>query len=357
MSISIISRSTWGARAWNGTPANVPLSRRTEFFVHWFGGVPGNPTGAALAREVERLHMNGNGWAGVGYNFIVDQNGAVYEGRGWGLQGAHCPGHNVSGFGVLVAVGKGGAKASAKALSAARALYDEACRKTGRPLAKKGHRDGIATECPGPDLYAWVKSGMPADGYDAPSGGGSGSRVARYQVTINGLKYGYGAQGSHVTTVGQALVAKGFGRHYAEGPGPSWSDADTLNYADFQKSLGYTGSDADGVPGESSLKKLLGTLPGATASKPAAKSTIVALNSAVRPGATHSQVKELQQLLVKAGYGPIPGAYTTYYGAETQKAVARFHNKNSKFRSVGKSYDPAIGKLGFTELQKEAGRK
>jgi peptidoglycan hydrolase-like protein with peptidoglycan-binding domain len=92
--------------------------------------------------------------------------------------------------------------------------------------------------------------------------------------------------------------------------------------------------------------------------KPApAKSTIVALNKAVKPGATHAQVKELQQLLVKAGYGPIKGAYTAYYGAETQKAVARFHNKNPQFKSAGKSYDPAIGASGFKHLQQEAGRK
>jgi peptidoglycan hydrolase-like protein with peptidoglycan-binding domain len=68
-------------------------------------------------------------------------------------------------------------------------------------------------------------------------------------------------------------------------------------------------------------------------------------------------VKELQQLLVKANYGPIKGAYTAFYGAETQKAVARFHNKNPQLRSAGKTYDPAIGPSGFKELQKEAGRK
>jgi hypothetical protein len=88
-----------------------------------------------------------------------------------------------------------------------------------------------------------------------------------------------------------------------------------------------------------------------------AKSTIVALNKAVKPGATHAQVKELQQLLVKAGYGPIKGAYTSYYGAETQKAVARFHNKNPQYKAAGKSFDPAIGPSGFKHLQQEAGRK
>ncbi len=65
-----------------------------------------------------------------------------------------------------------------------------------------------------------------------------------------------------MTRIGRALVARGFGSHYAEGPGPDWSDADTLNYAAFQRSLGYSGSDADGVPGPDSLARLLGSAPG-----------------------------------------------------------------------------------------------
>lgn len=98
-----------------------------------------------------------------------------------------------------------------------------------------------------------------------PSGGGTPAPVpptqeqhpARYQVTIDGLTYGYGANGDQVTRVGRALVAKGFGGHYQVGPGPDWSDADTLNYAEYQKSLGYSGASADGIPGPDSLHHLL----------------------------------------------------------------------------------------------------
>lgn len=92
---------------------------------------------------------------------------------------------------------------------------------------------------------------------DAGSGTPTPS-VARYQVTIDGQTYGYGAIGPQVTAVGEALVNAGFGSHYKVGPGPTWTDADTLNYQDYQKSLGYSGSDADGVPGPTSLHRLLG---------------------------------------------------------------------------------------------------
>ncbi|MFJ4342677.1 peptidoglycan-binding protein [Streptomyces sp. NPDC088915] len=302
--MKIISRATWGAKPWNGTPATVALSARTEFFVHYDGGTPVSRTGFAIMRAIEAEHL-GNGWSGIGYHFVVDQAGNIYEGRGWGLQGAHCPDHNTSGIGVQIAIG-GDQQPSAAALAACRALYEEACRKTGRTLAKRGHRDGFATACPGPRLYSWVQAGMPAGPYKPapdPGGslpGGSNPTTARNQVTINGLPYGYGAKGQHVTKVGQALVKRGFGKHYTSGPGPTWTDADTLNYSAFQRSLGLTGKAADGVPGEDSLKKLLGALPGKVTAKPAPPFPGA---SNFGPGKSNGHITALGQQLVKRGFG------------------------------------------------------
>ncbi|MFD7334954.1 peptidoglycan-binding protein [Streptomyces violascens] len=296
--MQIISRATWGAKPWNGSPATISLSQRTEFFVHYDGGTPVTRTGYAIMRAIEAEHLD-QGWAGVGYNFVVDQAGNIYEGRGWTVQGAHCPNHNVTGIGVQIAIG-GDQEPSAKALAACRALYEEACKKTGRTLAKRGHKDGFATACPGTKLYAWVKAGMPAEDYKpAPDPGGStgsGSSVARYQVTVNSLLYGYGATGSHVTKVGEALVKRGFGTHYTSGPGPTWTDVDTENYADFQKSLGYSGKAADGVPGEDSLTKLLGSLPGGGVPP-------FPGSSYFGPGQNNAHITQLGTQLVNKGFG------------------------------------------------------
>lgn len=57
------------------------------------------------------------------------------------------------------------------------------------------------------------------------------------------------------TAVGRRLVAEGCGR-YAVGPGPVWSEADRRSYAGWQRRLGYTGKDADGVPGPASWAAL-----------------------------------------------------------------------------------------------------
>ncbi|ANT41098.1 endolysin [Streptomyces phage Nanodon] len=314
MSVNIISRATWGARPWNGTPNSVPLSSRTEFFVHYDGGHPVTRTGYAVPKAIESVHIN-QGWSGVGYNFVVDQAGNIYEGRGWGLQGAHCPNHNVSGIGVQIAIG-GDQEPSDKALAACRALYDEACRKTGRTLAKKGHKDGFATACPGPKLYAWVKAGMPAPaGVTPPKPSTPSPAPSGDTYTVK--------SGDTLSGIGAKLKIK-------------WQDIAKANglKAPYVIAVGQK------------LK-----LPGA--SKPA--STIVALNPAVKPGATHAQVAELQNLLIKAGYGPIPGAVTKYYGKNTGAAVARFYRANKSLASS--SYDTAIGPKGFIELQREAGRK
>lgn len=312
MSVSIISRATWGAKPWDNNPrsdgpAYVPLSARTEFFVHYDGAHHVAKTGYAVPRAIEAQHL-ARGWSGVGYHFVVDQAGNIYEGRGWTRAGAHCPGHNASGIGVQIAVG-GDQEPTEAALAACRALYDEACRKTGRTLAKRGHRDGIATQCPGDKLYAWVRAGMPAKGYTPPTGGtapqggtsGTVPSLARYRVTINGLSYGYGAHGDHVTAVGRALVAAGFGDAYKAGPGPDWTDADTKNYAAYQRSLGFSGDDADGVPGETSLRRLLGTLPGKPKPKPTAPT--FPGRDKFRPGQRNKYVTQLGEALVAKGYG------------------------------------------------------
>ncbi|MCC2278881.1 CHAP domain-containing protein [Streptomyces sp. ET3-23] len=86
-------------------------------------------------------------------------------------------------------------------------------------------------------------------------------------------------------------------------------------------------------------------------------SGVVALATGVAPGAHHPQVRDLQRMLIAAGYGPIQGAVTDFYGPKTQAAVNRFHLKNPQCMSKGKSYDPAIGPAGFRALQVQAGRR
>ncbi|MFG2226869.1 peptidoglycan-binding protein [Streptomyces sp. NPDC048644] len=58
-----------------------------------------------------------------------------------------------------------------------------------------------------------------------------------------------------ITAMGERLVAEGCGR-YQEGPGPAWTDADRTSYAAWQRKLGFSGKDADGIPGKVSWERL-----------------------------------------------------------------------------------------------------
>lgn len=50
-------------------------------------------------KDVHNYHKNGNGWAGIGYNFWIDFKGNIYQGRGFNV-GAHVGGHNSHTIGI-----------------------------------------------------------------------------------------------------------------------------------------------------------------------------------------------------------------------------------------------------------------
>ncbi|MEK9521467.1 N-acetylmuramoyl-L-alanine amidase [Streptomyces venezuelae] len=271
MSVPIVSRAAWGAKPWNGDPkskgpAVVPLGARTEFFVHYDGARHITATGNAVPQAIDRQHQ-AQGWAGIGYSFVVDQAGTAYEGRGWHRQGAHCPGHNISGLSVQIAIG-GDQEPTEAALATARALYDEACQRTGRTLAMRGHRDGIATQCPGDRLYEWVKDGMPVKAGTKPGKPTAPNKpkptppktptvslarliaAARRDPAQKGTPVSYA--GARI--VEEALAAEGLlARSLIDG---HFGTATRTAYGRWQARQGYRGADADGIPGRKTLTRL-----------------------------------------------------------------------------------------------------
>lgn len=103
--------------------------------------------------------MDGNGWADIGYNFIVGEDGRVYEGRGWGRTGAHAPGFNSQSVGIAFFGTFTNGIPNAAARTAAQTLI--ACGvRLGHVSATYGligHRQGSATACPGNALFAEIQ--------------------------------------------------------------------------------------------------------------------------------------------------------------------------------------------------------
>ena len=58
--------------------------------------------GRATLLEVQRLHREDRGWADVGYHFMLDVDGAIYEGRDLRARGVHTRGRNTGSVGVCL---------------------------------------------------------------------------------------------------------------------------------------------------------------------------------------------------------------------------------------------------------------
>jgi peptidoglycan hydrolase-like protein with peptidoglycan-binding domain len=185
--IEIVPRVQWGARPARAI-SRVESSARTGFTVHYSAGPP-----TQTPQQIQNYHMDSNGWDDIGYNFLVDRAGRVYEGRGWNIQGAHATGHNVTHIGVCF-IGRDG-EATPNTLRAIRALYLHANKLTGKTLAKTWHGglSGQATPCPGSSLRAWVQGGMVGDDVPVAEGGSGGGgmtsvrSVAAQQRAVNEL--------------------------------------------------------------------------------------------------------------------------------------------------------------------------
>ena len=64
----IIPVAEWGGTEPDMSDKFVPLSQRTEFFVHYDGGVPVTRTGYSIPQAITRYHVETRGWVFCGYN-------------------------------------------------------------------------------------------------------------------------------------------------------------------------------------------------------------------------------------------------------------------------------------------------
>ncbi|HEX2850736.1 MAG TPA: peptidoglycan recognition protein, partial [Acidimicrobiales bacterium] len=177
---TILPRSYWGAdeSIRQGTPEFAP---ETRMAVHHTAGPEGADPSATI-RAIYAYHVQVNGWNDIGYNFLIDSSGRIYEGRhsrdlapgevptgedsaGDGVIGAHTLNNNTGTVGVAFLGDFTSAVPTPAAFDALqRLLAWKADRhgidpmgtttwSTGPQPTIIGHRDAYATECPGQALY------------------------------------------------------------------------------------------------------------------------------------------------------------------------------------------------------------
>ncbi|MCH0558867.1 peptidoglycan-binding protein [Streptomyces sp. MUM 16J] len=144
--------------------------------------------------------------------------------------------------------------------------------------------------------------------------------------------FGRGADNTYVTQLGRMLVARGGGSYYTKGPGPVWGEADRRATLAFQQAQGWTGADADGLPGPGTWR-LLATGRGKDIRSAKAGPALPASHGVpgypgrnwFRPGATNDYITRLGAQLVKKGFGRFysigPGPH---WGEADRRAVEAF---------------------------------
>ena len=115
----------------------------------------GNTNADVSAATVHQWHL-ANGWAGIGYHYLIRKDGTIERGRPRDTVGAHCYGENWHSIGVNIVGNFEVAMPTDAQLDAAERLVARLCQMYGlRPGSRtiKGHRDFNATACPGQNLY------------------------------------------------------------------------------------------------------------------------------------------------------------------------------------------------------------
>ena len=70
--------------------------KTTEIILHCSASPEGVPF---TVEAIHRMHLK-NGWSGIGYNYYIDLNGVIWEGRPEDCVGAHTTNHNSISIGV-----------------------------------------------------------------------------------------------------------------------------------------------------------------------------------------------------------------------------------------------------------------
>jgi hypothetical protein len=171
----IYSRAQWGADERMRDKSSLHYFEVHAGFVHHTvnandytrAEVPG------IIRSIYAYHVRSRGWSDIGYNFLVDRFGRIWEGRYGGVDrpvvGAHTLNYNDYSF-AMSAIGNYDIKRPSRAMIEAYgalfawklSLHGVDASSTRQRVGSRnfqainGHRDAASTACPGRYLYAKI---------------------------------------------------------------------------------------------------------------------------------------------------------------------------------------------------------
>ena len=115
----------------------------------------------ASAEDIHGWHL-GNGWAGIGYHYVIRKDGTIERGRPEWAIGSHAYGENSHTIGIHISGDFQQATPSEKQVDRCGALIADICERYGIPIDYKhivGHGELMATSCPGVNLQSLINDG------------------------------------------------------------------------------------------------------------------------------------------------------------------------------------------------------
>jgi hypothetical protein len=181
----IIARSSWATASCRPRVAAGLGAVQLAFVHHTVNSNAYSPSqSAAMIRAICLFHKYGNGWNDIGYNFVVDRYGQIFEARAGGTDetvvGAQAGGYNLFSTGVALLGNFSGVGPSRKTFDALARLLawklslhgvalpgavTVQVSSQGAPYSRyragahvrlnriSGHRDADTTTCPGAGMY------------------------------------------------------------------------------------------------------------------------------------------------------------------------------------------------------------
>ena len=219
---SIITRSAWGASS--GTTCSAPTTgdRTRGVVVHHTAGTNSytKSESASIVRATQAYHVKSRKWCDLGYNFLVDKYGQIFEGRRGGLdravRAAHSGNDPVNTFTMGVSM-----MGNYDVVKPTEALKDSMVKLLGWRMGTNflpakgkyslggkslnmiaGHRDVLSTACPGRYGYAWLsEAGGLRDRVEA--------YIAAYSTPVKSLYGSLGADAVGAIFIGEARSSHG----------------------------------------------------------------------------------------------------------------------------------------------------
>lgn len=171
----IFSRAQWGADESMRDAGSLHYFEVHAGFVHHTVNANGYKAKdvPAIMRGIYAYHTQSRGWSDIGYNYLVDRFGRIWEGRYGGVDravvGAHTLGYNDDAFAMSAIGNFEEVKPSNAMVEAYGALFGWKLSLHGVNATSKkqyvtskyfqainGHRDAASTACPGKYLYARI---------------------------------------------------------------------------------------------------------------------------------------------------------------------------------------------------------